>query len=432
MRRRMLFSTLVVAIIAVMLLGLPLGALAHQTVYNDNVNQLKREAEVIGAEADSQLESSGQINTGHFALVYPHRRIEIRVPAQPEPIVTGGWRFDPDTPGAEDTLKATATAPSGITVELWRDTRGVRDNIINAWSGIASLSLLAIGVAVGLAMLQARRLTLPLVDLAATAERLGSGVVTPWGHRYGIPEADRVAEVLDRSAERIAGLIATERHFATDASHQLRTPLTALSMRLEEIIAEADDPQVVREEGEAALAQAERLVGIVESLLGRARKSQHPEVVPTDLDTVLEQFVEEWRPMFDKAGRELRLVGARGLSALTVPTDLAQILATLVENAYKHGAGTVSVRRVAAGQSVRIEVSDEGEGIPESISGRIFEREVTGGNGTGLGLALARHIAESEGARVELVSAAPTTFALFLPLGEDTIPPTPVRATGPV
>src|SRR5699024_11333777 len=92
---------------------------------------------------------------------------------------------------------------------------------------------------------------------------------------------------------------------------------------------------------------------------------------------------------------DLLITGSSGLIALTVPSDLGQILSSLVENAYKHGDGTVTIRRIDTGQSVRIEVSDEGEGIPEHLAGRIFEREVSGGDGTGLGLALARHIAES-------------------------------------
>ncbi|MDA8370073.1 MAG: HAMP domain-containing sensor histidine kinase [Nocardiopsaceae bacterium] len=415
MRRRMLFSTLVVAVIAVLLLGLPLGALTYKSVYDDSIRQLREQAGAISAEADAQLDNSGNLIPSQ--IIRSDRYIEIVPPGADEPVMVGDRSIRPDSADSPQTLKATVVSPAGTEVTVWRSTDTVRESIINAWLGIASLSLLAIGVAVGLAMLQARRLTLPLVDLAATAERLGSGVATPWGHRYGIPEADRVAEVLDRSAERIAGLIATERHFAADASHQLRTPLTALTMRLEEIIAEADDPAVVREEGEAALSQAERLVETVESLLGRARKSQHPEVEPVDTDSVLEQFIAEWSPMFHRDGRELRLTGDRGLTALTVPNDLSQILATLVENAHKHGSGTVTVHTVDTGNSVRIEVSDEGPGIPEHLFGRVFEREVSGGGGTGLGLALARHIAESEGARVELVRNRPTTFALFLPRG---------------
>ncbi|CAM3630852.1 two-component system sensor histidine kinase DraK [Nocardiopsis rhodophaea] len=417
MRRRMLFSTLVVTVIAVMLLGLPLGALTYKSIYDENIRQLQREADIIASDIDSQLEDTGRIDRDQFASIYPKRHIEIVIPGARAPIIAGGWDIDPEAEDAPDTMKAEAVSATGIEVTIWRDSSSVQESILNAWLGIAALSLLAIGLAGGLAMLQARRLTLPLVDLAATAERLGSGVATPWGHRYGIPEADRVAEVLDRSAERIAGLIATERHFATDASHQLRTPLTALTMRLDEIIAEADNPHIVREEGEAALAQAERLVETIENLLGRARKTQNPEVEAVDIDDVLERFVAEWTPVFRKENRELRLDGERGLTAMTVPSDLSQILATLVENAFKHGEGTVVVRPVDGGHSVRIEVSDEGEGIPDHISGRIFDREVSGGDGTGLGLSLARHIAESEGARIELIQTRPTTFALFLPSG---------------
>ncbi|WP_159940432.1 MULTISPECIES: HAMP domain-containing sensor histidine kinase [unclassified Nocardiopsis] len=428
MRRRMVFSTLVVTVIAVMLLGLPLGALTYKLVHDESTRQLQGEAELIGAESDAMLEVHGELNLSEFDRDHPNRFIRITPAGSSSSVTAGDPALNPEIPDSPSMLKAAATTGRGTMVEVWASAENVQQSVVRAWMGIASLSLLAVGVAVGLSMFQARRLTLPLIDLAVTAERLGSGVTTPWGHRYGIPEADRVAEVLDRSAERIAGLIATERHFATDASHQLRTPLTALTMRLEEILAEADNPQVVREEGEAALAQTERLVETVESLLGRARKSQNPEVEAVEIDPVLHHLQSEWQPVFQTEERKLLVAGDPGLTAMTVPTDLAQIIATLLENAYKHGAGTVTIRRLDTGQSVRIEVSDEGEGVPEHLSGRIFEREVSGGGGTGLGLALARHIAESEGARIELIQTKPTTFALFLPAGAGGLS----KMTGPV
>jgi len=428
MRRRMVFSTLVVTVIAVMLLGLPLGALTYQLIHEEAARQLQGEAELIGAESDTMLESEGTIDTTRFDQDYPQRYIRVSPSEGSEPVTAGDPALSPDALEATETLHGSTSTAFDTQVEVWASSSGYQSSVIRAWLGIASLSLLAIGVAVGLSMFQARRLTLPLMDLAATAERLGSGVATPWGHRYGIPEADRVAEVLDRSAERIAGLIATERHFATDASHQLRTPLTALTMRLEEIIAVADDPQVVREEGEAALSQTERLVETVESLLGRARKSQNAEVEPVDLDPLLNSLQAEWEPVFQQESRHLLITGDLGLTAMTVPADLSQILATLVENAYKHGAGMVTIRRIDTGHSVRIEVSDEGEGVPDHLSGRIFDREVSGDEGTGLGLALARHIAESEGARLELVQSRPATFAVFLPAGADGLS----KMSGPV
>ncbi len=114
----------------------------------------------------------------------------------------------------------------------------MRDGLLQ----IGSLALLAVAAAVVLALLQARRLNRPLEELARAADRLGSGDARPLGRRYGVQELDRVAEGLDGSAQRINDLLSAERDFAVDASHQLRTPLTALSMRLEEMIAAAELP----------------------------------------------------------------------------------------------------------------------------------------------------------------------------------------------
>src|SRR5207245_6990870 len=118
-----------------------------------------------------------------------------------------------------------------------------------------------------------RRLARPMQDLARAADRIGSGDARPVGRRYGIAELDRIAEGLDNAAQRVTDLISAEQDFAVDASHQLRTPLTALSMRLEEMVAAADYPDVVREEGAAALAQTERLTDVVGQLLGQAGRS---------------------------------------------------------------------------------------------------------------------------------------------------------------
>lgn len=426
LRRRMLFSTLVVAVVAVLLLGVPLGALTHQKLYQDRMSVLQRDVERIANQIDVDLryrdERDPPVNVRRLEEDYPHSYIVITLPDD-RPTMTIG---DPSLPDSRDSLSASTDSAQGADIVLWEDASDVRATAMSAWLGIASLSLLAIGVAVGLAVVQARQLTYPLVDLANTAESLGSGIAAPRRHRYGISELDRVAEVLDRSAERVSSLIASERHFATDASHQLRTPLTSLTMRLEELLHSADDPDVVREEAQGALDQAERLTEIVVGLLSRARKSRQPDLVPIPLDSVLHSLAEEWRPVLARSGRELRLTGESGLTTMTIRADLSQILTALVENAAQHGGGTVTVHRVSYGESVRIEVSDEGPGVPEDLAPRIFERETSGSQGTGLGLALARHIAESEGARVELIQLRPATFAVFLPFG-----PPPAEPPGP-
>ena len=131
------------------------------------------------------------------------------------------------------------------------------------------LPLLAVAVAgaVVLARAVAQRAARPVEELAEAAGRLGTGDPRPVGRRYGVTELDQVADGLDSVSRRVTNLLTADRELAIDASHQLRTPLTALSMRLEEMIASADDPDAVREEGTAALAQAERLADVVTQLL---------------------------------------------------------------------------------------------------------------------------------------------------------------------
>ncbi|HEX5189011.1 MAG TPA: histidine kinase dimerization/phospho-acceptor domain-containing protein, partial [Streptosporangiaceae bacterium] len=156
---------------------------------------------------------------------------------------------------------------------------------------VGLLGLIALTVAAGLTMAQARRLARPVRDLARAADRIGSGDARPVGRRYGIAELDRIAEGLDNAAQRVTDLISAEQDFAVDASHQLRTPLTALSMRLEEMLAAADDPEVVKEEGTAALAQTDRLAQVVGQLLGRARRSSSGAPQLSSIDDIIAQQV---------------------------------------------------------------------------------------------------------------------------------------------
>ena len=291
---------------------------------------------------------------------------------------------------------------------------------------VASLGFAAVLLAAWLAALLARRLARPVEELAEAAGRLGAGDPRPLGRRYGVAELDQVADGLDSSARRLSSLLAADRELAVDASHQLRTPLTALSMRLEEMIAAADDPEVVREEGKAALAQAERLANVVSQLLSPARRA--PSAALAGIDEVLRQQVIEWEPAFRRAKRKLVVIGVRGLHAHFTPGGLAQVIATLLDNALMHGGGMVTIHTSQSARSVVIEVRDEGKGVPSELVSRIFERSVSGRpEGTGLGLALARTMAAADGGRVVLVKAKPATFAVFLPRHPPRTASQPVR-----
>ncbi|BDZ42834.1 hypothetical protein GCM10025865_21330 [Paraoerskovia sediminicola] len=225
--------------------------------------------------------------------------------------------------------------------------------------------------------------------------------------------------------------LAAERQFAADASHQLRTPLTALSMRLEEITLASDD-EAVQEEARISLEQVERLVGVVDDLLRQSRQAHGGTTEPVVLLDVVNQLEEEWIPTFAKAKRSLVIDVPEDERVLATPGGLAQVLATLVENSLKHGGGTTTIRSRASGTSgaVVIEVADEGDGVPDDLAPHIFERSVTSGAGTGLGLALARDLAAADGGRLKLSERRPAVFSYFLAGVPRTLDPTVVLPPG--
>ncbi len=282
-------------------------------------------------------------------------------------------------------------------------------------AALAAAVLVAGGLALAVAALMADRRATRLAHFLATlgerAERLGPGDPRPVPLRSGIEEIDRLDAALARGAQQGAKRLASERDFAADASHQLRTPLTALLMRLEEI-ASTDDLEVVEEEANIAMEQVERLARVVDDLMSRTRSGTETNPA-VSLDSVLASLQREWQPAFAGARRSIHVSGERGLGIRATPTALAQILTTLLENSLMYGRGTVEIAARRAGPSVVIEVADEGDGVPAAIAPHIFERSVSS-SGSGLGLSLARDLAEAAGGRLELVRAKPPLFAVFL------------------
>lgn len=420
MQRRLLISMLAVAIAAVLALGIPLGFVLGRLQVDDANQALHRDAQDIATELSQRQQAEqpidaayahqlGQALYGRYVLIRMNGVVLAHTGVWPGPhdyrsqtVGVGQSGTNPNVPLFEVTVEADDTYLSG--------------NLTRELLLIGAVALAAVGVAVVLGLLYARRITRPLEELARAADRLGLGDSSPLGRRYGIQELDRVAEGLDGSAQRINDLLSAERDFAVDASHQLRTPLTALSMRLEEMMASADYPEVVREEGAAALAQTERLADVVGQLLGRARRTSSGVPTVASVDEIVGQQIVEWEPAFRRAKRRLAIGGEKGLLAFATPGGASQVIATLLDNALVHGAGTVTIRTSRTRRSVVIEVRDEGSGVPAELAPRIFERSVSGSpNGTGLGLALARTIAAADGGQVVLVRPRPAVFALFLP-----------------
>ncbi|GAA1180916.1 signal transduction histidine kinase [Kitasatospora gansuensis] len=407
MKRRMINSLLGVVLVMVVVFCVPIALIEKQSIVNAADARVDAQAVRVLGLVESRLAAQEPITGEKFTAQLPEGGyVTIAVPGQP--VLAIG------TPPGPPVLSATESGADGETVTVVQSRGGVDHEIANMLLLLGVVALLAVQAAVALAVWQAKRLARPLVDLAETAERLGSGDPRPRDRRYGVPELDRVAEVLDASAERIARMLSAERRLSADASHQLRTPLTALSMRLEEINTLASEPDTVKEESTIALQQVERLTDVVQRLLTNQRDPRSPTAVVFELDEVVKQQLAEWSPTMRGTGRTLRVEGLREVRVLGTPGMVAQVLATLIENSLMHGAGTVIVRARPSGRSVVVEVQDEGPGVPTELGNRVFERAVSGRNSTGIGLAVARDLAEADGARLELLSLQPPVFALFL------------------
>ena len=429
MRRRVLQATIAAVTVAVVLLGIPLAFYGARLVRDAELRDLSVRTAALGRQVETRMVTDRPV-TEDLLEIYVGGE-DGYLPASVSVALPDGTRVRAGEPVEGRGYPQVVRTDSGAVVLLtmswwdvfWRTARVV--------ALVVAASTIAFVAGISMASWQARRLAAPLIYLAASAEQLGSGQVRPRLEPSGVEEIDLVASELARSADRLAGRLAAERQFAADASHQLRTPLTALSMRLEEITA-ATEKEEVAEEARISLEQVERLVTVVDDLLTRSRRSQGGTTEAVHLIDVVQQQVEEWSPSFAAAGRRLVVDVPAGVAVLATPGALAQVLATLIENSLKHGGGTTTLRSRPSGGSgaIVIELTDEGPGVPDDLAPRIFEREVTSGAGTGLGLALARDLVAADGGRLELAQRRPPVFAVFLAGVPKTLDPDVVLPRG--
>jgi signal transduction histidine kinase len=407
-RARLLRSSLLASAVAVLLVGVPLVVLGAVLLERQGHEELAEHTAVVHMLVAMRQNQPLETLRSRVAQAVSEpgfsRRMRVRVQTE-----QGVLEVGPRPTGQTWTHTSTG---GGVLVQTSLPRSAVWSQVLRLSVVVLGLSLVAFLAAAAAAVVQARRLTVPLAALAENADRIGHGPSRLLTVRSGVAELDRVAAGLQRSADSMAAALAAEREFASDASHQLRTPLTALSMRLEEI-STSTSLELIREEARVALHQVERLTTVVDSLLSRARRSRGT-AVPVDLRALLTQQVEEWSPAFASRRRRLVLVPPDPVSVLATPGALSQVLATLIENSLKHGDGTATITARRTGGSAVVEVTDEGQGVPASIGARVFERAVSSSGSTGVGLALARDLAEADGGRLELLRARPPVFALFL------------------
>jgi signal transduction histidine kinase len=295
-------------------------------------------------------------------------------------------------------------------VRVTQSVAAVQDAIRRAELGLALIGVIVLALGLGVGTLIARQVAGPVLRLQRVARRVAQGDLTARAALEGSREQRSLGESFNEMTERIARLLEAQREFVADASHQLRTPLTGLRLRLEAARFELADSSA-GDELEAAVAEVDRLAATVEELLVLSRAGEHrAEGAWIDLGDLVTATVERWQARARERTMALeRRVDAAAGSVWAARGDLERALDVLVENALGYAPpGSVIVVSAEPGA---IRVRDQGPGIAEDELELVFERFHRGRAGrggppgSGLGLSIARELARAWGGDVALGNA---------------------------
>jgi len=242
-------------------------------------------------------------------------------------------------------------------------------------------------------------------------------------------EDRRFAVVFVHDQSDYARMEATRRDFVANVSHELKTPVGAMALLAEALLASADDPETVRRFAEKALIEANRLGDMVAELIELSRlqgAERLPNVTAVDVDTVVSEAISRHKVAAENAHIEVRTDAPSGLQVLGDQTLLVTALANLVSNAiaYSPPGSPVSISRRRRGDNIEIAVTDRGIGIALEDQERVFERFFRGDKarsratgGSGLGLAIVKHVAANHDGSIGVWSKPGTgsTFTLSIP-----------------
>ncbi|MEY4323448.1 MAG: hypothetical protein RL410_1229 [Actinomycetota bacterium] len=248
----------------------------------------------------------------------------------------------------------------------------------------------------------------------ATTEISSGNLNTRLGDKPGgAPEIRQLERTFDAMVERLQSLLDSQRSFASDASHQLRTPLTALRLRLENASEQVDDPQAMAEAIDAASFEVSRLQMLIDGLLALARiEGSTPTLQPTNIGELIAQRIDMWQPLADEKGIRLTRLGQADVAVLATEASLDQMLDAYIENAIDFSPldSVIVISVNISGDMVSIHVIDQGPGMKATERERAFDRFWRGradGSGTGLGLAIVRRLADSINAHANLNASNP-------------------------
>ncbi|WP_433017169.1 sensor histidine kinase [Kribbella sp. CA-294648] len=282
-------------------------------------------------------------------------------------------------------------------------------------------------VASAVAVVIASTLARPLRHLDAVARRIGDGDYSVRASTKGPPEIATLARTLNDSARQTNALLTSQRSFVADASHQLRTPLAAMRLTLDNVRDTTHDPAL---SGRIATIDAEihRMSRMVEGLLALARaESTSAPAQPIDLAAIIDLRVSTWSAALQDTGVELVVELDRPCWITATPGALEQVLDNVLSNALAVVPASSRITIVArrTGSSAELVIEDQGPGMTAEQRARAFDRFWRAGppcTGTGLGLAIVKQLVEHDGGQAELRPAPGGGLAVHLTLRAATSP----------
>lgn len=390
------------------------------TAHQDLSRRLKRMSEhVLAEEAAGRPVPAHDLDLEQFRLlVPPNGRLTLSYkivnPNVPGKYLRGtrqiGYAFDGTAISESVNLGPNADLTLAIPQDDVRPTQ-----LLAVLTLLLAVVIAVIGGAL-VAVVTARRLSEPLSDVARRAGAMARGDFSSDWPTYGIEELDHVSEALADANQEIAQRLEREGAIVGDVSHQLRSRLTAIHLRLDELTLH-EDPAVVAE-AEAGMEQVERLADELDEMVAASRADSKARVA-IDVPAVVGTLVHDMLPAFAAHGRHLGMEVAEPVQhTYGRPGRLREALSVLVDNSLIHGGGNCVVRigMLSSTEMVRITVSDDGEGVADELAPEIFRRGVSGDSRSGYGLSLARALVEADGGRLELVSRRPAVFSVVAPM----------------
>ena len=444
MRNRLLVSFILFAFVAMSLLVIPVGIALDAHEHTATLNALRRDTSALATLLSADLSHGHLSEAAKLARAYSHatkRQILVSDVHATLIATKGSQALDQKLEqlashvGARQHFGVIARTPVEgpqyyVAMELSRasnvaldsshvalvvtypvtvSTRTIRSN----WRNLIFYGLVMFAIAVVFGLLISNSLTRPLRNISATVHAVGAGDLRARAPTDAGPsELRRLAETVNATSTRLDHLLMAQKSFVADASHQLRTPLTALRLHLENLASAARGD--AGDEYDSLLSEIARLSNLVDSLLALARnESRHPLLVPVNATQFVIDRVDFWRPFADELAVSLTGPASTPFQAFMIDGAIEQIMDNLLSNAFDVTpvGGHVTVTLIATRTMLELHVIDSGPGLSDAertlALRRFWRGDTAHGEGSGLGLAIVDQLVRLCGGTIEL-RRAPT------------------------